>query len=188
MSPGHRIGSDDRVVLAAAFDTRVVDKHVQAALTLDVRRRGVHRLVVGHVELHHSGTEFLGCALSAFGVAAANVDGVSGRDELTSRLEAQPLVGPCDQCCRHQASVGLIVARSQVPRLPVDQQTHPAYPRDVTSGNSLGEFLRARRDQLKPEEAEIPGGSRRRVPGLRHAQRVSPRRVLRRASRTLSIS
>ena len=29
---GHRIGSDDRVVLAAAFDTRVVDKHVPAGI------------------------------------------------------------------------------------------------------------------------------------------------------------
>ena len=35
---------------------------------------------------------------------------------------------------------------------------------------SLGEFLRARREQLSPDRVGIPGGGRRRVPGLRREE------------------
>jgi transcriptional regulator with XRE-family HTH domain len=34
----------------------------------------------------------------------------------------------------------------------------------------LGEFLRARRDQLRPEDFGLPGGGRRRTPGLRREE------------------
>jgi transcriptional regulator with XRE-family HTH domain len=36
--------------------------------------------------------------------------------------------------------------------------------------DTLGEFLRARREQLTPEAAGLPGGDRRRVPGLRREE------------------
>lgn len=41
----------------------------------------------------------------------------------------------------------------------------------VSSENILGEYLRARREQVRPEDAGLPGpDSRRRVPGLRRAE------------------
>jgi transcriptional regulator with XRE-family HTH domain len=42
------------------------------------------------------------------------------------------------------------------------------YPRKQTQ--QLGEFLRARRDQLRPEDVGLPPGSRRRAPGLRREE------------------
>jgi transcriptional regulator with XRE-family HTH domain len=36
--------------------------------------------------------------------------------------------------------------------------------------DTLGEFLRARREQLSPQQAGLPGGERRRVPGLRREE------------------
>jgi transcriptional regulator with XRE-family HTH domain len=36
--------------------------------------------------------------------------------------------------------------------------------------DTLGQFLRARREQLSPEQAGLPGGDRRRVPGLRREE------------------
>ena len=36
--------------------------------------------------------------------------------------------------------------------------------------DTLGDFLRARREQLSPEQAGLPGGERRRVPGLRREE------------------
>jgi transcriptional regulator with XRE-family HTH domain len=38
------------------------------------------------------------------------------------------------------------------------------------SPDTLGEFLRARREQLSPQVAGLPGGERRRVPGLRREE------------------
>jgi len=40
----------------------------------------------------------------------------------------------------------------------------------VTSGNTLGGFLKARRGQLKPADVGLSDGSRRRVPGLRREE------------------
>lgn len=50
--------------------------------------------------------------------------------------------------------------------------------------DTLGAFLRARREQLGPEQAGLPGGARRRVPGLRreevaHLAGISPEYYLR---------
>lgn len=42
------------------------------------------------------------------------------------------------------------------------------YPRKQPQ--QLGEFLRARRDQLRPEDVGLPAGSRRRAPGLRREE------------------
>jgi len=36
--------------------------------------------------------------------------------------------------------------------------------------DTLGQFLRARREQLSPQQAGLPGGERRRVPGLRREE------------------
>ena len=36
--------------------------------------------------------------------------------------------------------------------------------------DTLGEFLRARREQLSPEQAGLRAGDRRRVPGLRREE------------------
>jgi transcriptional regulator with XRE-family HTH domain len=36
--------------------------------------------------------------------------------------------------------------------------------------DTLGEFLRARREQIRPEQVGLPGGERRRVPGLRREE------------------
>ncbi len=36
--------------------------------------------------------------------------------------------------------------------------------------DTLGEFLRAHREQLTPERAGLPAGDRRRVPGLRREE------------------
>lgn len=38
------------------------------------------------------------------------------------------------------------------------------------SVNSLGQFLRAKRDQLRPEAVGLPAGFRRRAPGLRREE------------------
>ncbi|MGW5653801.1 helix-turn-helix domain-containing protein [Streptomyces humi] len=50
--------------------------------------------------------------------------------------------------------------------------------------DTLGDFLRARREQLSPQEAGLPAGERRRVPGLRreevaHLAGISPEYYLR---------
>ncbi|HEY8478306.1 MAG TPA: helix-turn-helix transcriptional regulator [Spirillospora sp.] len=42
--------------------------------------------------------------------------------------------------------------------------------RDEQSDNRLGEYLRARRDLVTPEQAGIPAGKNRRVPGLRREE------------------
>jgi transcriptional regulator with XRE-family HTH domain len=39
-----------------------------------------------------------------------------------------------------------------------------------SDGNRLGEFLKARRGLVSPEDADVPAGGRRRVPGLRRAE------------------
>lgn len=40
----------------------------------------------------------------------------------------------------------------------------------MTDGNVLGEFLRARRAQVRPEDVGVPAGGPRRVPGLRREE------------------
>ncbi|WP_435211357.1 helix-turn-helix domain-containing protein [Streptomyces sp. bgisy034] len=50
--------------------------------------------------------------------------------------------------------------------------------------HTLGDFLRARREQLSPQQAGLPAGRRRRVPGLRreevaHLAGISPEYYLR---------
>ncbi|HEY8986770.1 MAG TPA: helix-turn-helix transcriptional regulator, partial [Streptomyces sp.] len=50
--------------------------------------------------------------------------------------------------------------------------------------DTLGHFLRARREQLSPQDAGLPAGERRRVPGLRreevaHLAGISPEYYLR---------
>ncbi len=40
----------------------------------------------------------------------------------------------------------------------------------MTGDNPLGEFLRARRERVRPEDRGVPAGPRRRVPGLRRAE------------------
>lgn len=46
----------------------------------------------------------------------------------------------------------------------------PKLKRMSQSTNALGEFLRARRELVKPERAGLPGGGVRRVPGLRREE------------------
>ncbi|MET8995739.1 helix-turn-helix transcriptional regulator [Amycolatopsis sp. NPDC004169] len=41
------------------------------------------------------------------------------------------------------------------------------------AGNELGEFLRHRRERLRPEDVGLPGGGRRRTPGLRREEVAS---------------
>jgi transcriptional regulator with XRE-family HTH domain len=40
----------------------------------------------------------------------------------------------------------------------------------MATGNTLGDYLRARRERLRPDDVGIPGGERRRVPGLRREE------------------
>ena len=40
----------------------------------------------------------------------------------------------------------------------------------MAASNTIGEYLRARRELLRPEDAGIPGTDRRRVPGLRRSE------------------
>ena len=40
----------------------------------------------------------------------------------------------------------------------------------ATSANALGDYLRARREQLRPDDVGLVRGSRRRVPGLRREE------------------
>jgi transcriptional regulator with XRE-family HTH domain len=40
----------------------------------------------------------------------------------------------------------------------------------ATSANALGDYLRARRDQLRPDDVGLRPGARRRVPGLRREE------------------
>jgi transcriptional regulator with XRE-family HTH domain len=49
------------------------------------------------------------------------------------------------------------------------KQTAPPRPR-VDHGDLLGEFLRARRARVRPEDVGLPEGARRRVPGLRREE------------------
>lgn len=54
-------------------------------------------------------------------------------------------------------------------------QGHPASPRrsyalHVTDGNVIGEYLRARRELVRPEDVGISAVDRRRVPGLRRSE------------------
>ncbi|MGI5160833.1 hypothetical protein [Microbispora sp. CA-102843] len=41
------------------------------------------------------------------------------------------------------------------------------------SDNTLGEFLRARREAVTPIEVGLPGGGHRRTPGLRRSEASS---------------
>jgi hypothetical protein len=45
----------------------------------------------------------------------------------------------------------------------------------ATSANALGDYLRARRDQLRPDDVGLRPGARRRVPGLRREEVATPR-------------
>lgn len=65
--------------------------------------------------------------------------------------EAHPL------SARHRAP-----SRSNLDGMDTDK--HPA------AENALGGFLRARRAQLRPEDAGFPASGRRRVPGLRREE------------------
>ena len=40
----------------------------------------------------------------------------------------------------------------------------------ATSANALGDYLRARREQLRPDDVGLVPGARRRVPGLRREE------------------
>lgn len=40
----------------------------------------------------------------------------------------------------------------------------------MESGSSLGDYLRTRRERIRPEDAGLPAGERRRVPGLRREE------------------
>ena len=41
---------------------------------------------------------------------------------------------------------------------------------DQSVSSELGDFLRSRRDRLSPEAVGLPGGRRRRTPGLRREE------------------
>ena len=40
----------------------------------------------------------------------------------------------------------------------------------MATGTSLGDFLRVRRERVRPDEVGLPAGARRRVPGLRREE------------------
>jgi hypothetical protein len=42
----------------------------------------------------------------------------------------------------------------------------------ATQANALGDYLRARRQQVRPEDVGLISGARRRVPGLRREERT----------------
>lgn len=46
----------------------------------------------------------------------------------------------------------------------------PSSPDDSTAGSPIGNFLRARRAQLRPQDFGLPPGQRRRTPGLRREE------------------
>jgi transcriptional regulator with XRE-family HTH domain len=48
-----------------------------------------------------------------------------------------------------------------------DWQSQPGHQLVAPRSNALGEYLRARREQLRPEDVGLAAGTRRRVPGLR---------------------
>jgi transcriptional regulator with XRE-family HTH domain len=47
---------------------------------------------------------------------------------------------------------------------------HRAYGGKVATGSKLGDYLRARRERIQPADVGLPGGGRRRVPGLRREE------------------
>lgn len=59
---------------------------------------------------------------------------------------------------------------SQMAIFPRSGKHTVTYSHWVTSGNALGDFLKARRGQLQPEDVGLAGGPRRRVPGLRREE------------------
>lgn len=50
------------------------------------------------------------------------------------------------------------------------QSESVAYRGDMDDQNALGAFLRARREQVRPEQVGLTGGGRRRTPGLRREE------------------
>src|SRR5690606_31636842 len=64
-------------------------------------------------------------------------------------------------CGQHRAAVIL---------LPDCQLSWYAMHQPPASKPSLGEYLRARREQLRPEDFGLPPGQRRRTPGLRREE------------------
>ena len=80
--------------------------------------RGRHRRVVGDVDEDRARAQPLGGPAPALGVAAADVDGVAGGDELAGGLEAQALVRAGDQCRRHVSRLPRAGPVSQPSGLP----------------------------------------------------------------------
>jgi hypothetical protein len=88
------------------FDAGVVDQHVQSAVGFDGLRRRSDGRVVGDVDQDHPRAQSLGGPVAAFGVSAAEIDGVARGDEPAGGLEAESLVRSGDQCCRHASRLG----------------------------------------------------------------------------------
>jgi len=64
--------------------------------------------------------------VAAFGVPAADVDGVARGDEPTGGLEAESLVRPGDQCCRHASRLGFrACSKSSRGRYPSARSLRP---------------------------------------------------------------
>jgi len=80
--------------IVAHRDAGVVDQHVEAAVGGDPVGCGGNGRAVGDVDEDHLGTELVGGSSPTIGVATADDHGVPGRDELTGRLETQPLFAP----------------------------------------------------------------------------------------------
>lgn len=69
-----------------------------------------------------------------------------------------------DQCLSYYQNQQAEGPQSMRNRPPSAPSTAPV------SQNQLGEFLRAKRDQLRPEDVGLPPGFRRRAPGLRREE------------------
>jgi hypothetical protein len=74
------------------------NEHVQR---IDGLSRGRHGGVVGHIELHESGTERLRRLLAALTVARADPDLMARARQLTSDLKAKAPVRTGDECRCH---------------------------------------------------------------------------------------
>jgi transcriptional regulator with XRE-family HTH domain len=175
----HHVGGDVRwadhdVVIAPLFDGGVVDQYVQSAVGLDGLDGRLHRRVVGDIELDSPRAQLLGGPAPAFGVAAADVDGVAGGGQLAGSLEADALVSSGDQCCCHGSTVQQRRAISQPASLPRTVSASDGSSAAVHSGvmarTEFGHTVRRWRDRVSPEAAGLPVRGHRRAAGLRREE------------------
>jgi len=113
----------------------------------------------------------------AIKLADRRSDGVAGRECSSDRVAAKETAAPGDEhgggrdmgivSFSHDPTMSRRAGASQGPGRATLRDPQAANVNPMSAENRLGAFLRARRDQLGPEDVDIPTNGRRRAPGLR---------------------